>query len=257
MENIKKELCLIGDSLIRPFTLSKYIMIKNRHINLDNTNIVEIANNFIEIGIDNGIRGDLLFIMVLYLYRDLTIPLPANYDIFSLFNKNYKADNIHQAIIDSINKLKDMSNDSLDGENCYDGVNVSHLLEALIKNNYDTEDYKSLYESGMFKNSYLHQYYKLYTDIYDFEKELLMQDKQTIRPVTKADICGDNLQTVKAIAEAKKSNYHHNNNLVFFSNKDKETVAILLSQKYSCPFVYDNDINKYSKFNVINADEVN
>ena len=252
------DISLLNYSLIRPITLARYGYIKNRNIDREELNILDLANIFVDKGISYGLRGDLLFILVLYINNLEMNKIPADYDYFGLG----KSENCESSVDNIMKYLDDMNQGNIlyESDNT-DDLTIGDFIRKIKPPGYDKSLYSSFTEAKYYNDTYLDQFISLYNIIYEFEKRILLIRGESVKQIIKIDkndkLYEDDITSSNKIS----SKYNNNNKIVIYSNHNNKLVAILLSQNHHCPCVYTDDKEYYireykDKFDIVDADTI-
>ena len=246
------DLELYNKTLIRPITLANYSIIKNRDIDIGDASILDIASCFVSKGIKYGIRGDLIFILVMYLNDNFYDSIPADCDYLGFGSaSNYS---------ESVDIIMKYINDMNKGDILYKPISsnpeltVGDLLAHIKPPGYDSSLYVSYDEAEAYRDTYIYQYMRLYYIIYEFEQNMLMEQGELIQPIESVKY-EDMVHSASNRLKDQQGDSYNNNSLVTYSNPNNMSTAVLLSQKYKCPFIFTNGDDIFDKFTIINADE--
>lgn len=81
-----------------------------------------------------------------------------------------------------------------------------------------------------------------------------MEQGELIQPIESVKY-EDMVHSASNRLKDQQGDSYNNNSLVTYSNPNNMSTAVLLSQKYKCPFIFTDGDDIFDKFTIINADE--
>lgn len=247
---------ITGRPVIRPITFVKYTIIKSRY-SKSNSDLLDLTNKLFLKGLDYDIRGDVLFILSIFMAyigkNDIN-----NNNLFGYGEFKTK----YEAIDDVLERINIMRNNKILYQDRVKELTVEDLILSFISPGYDENKYQSYLEAFKYDDSYTNHFENIYRRIYEFEKALRTDEGKSVQTITKEDITRTWSIDIHDIQfrENLKNRKYSNKNLVIFKSRDKDTIAIasLLALKYKCPFIHEDSlldkIRNDKNINIIIAD---
>lgn len=247
---------IMGEPIIRPSTLAKYAKIK-LSLPFNYIEIYDLTRSCVELGMECGVCGDVVFILSIFIYDNILKGSRVNtfieFDLETItLDTLYKNINL---LYDKIMQIISLEDPTYIKYSKIKGLTMLDLIYNVMGYRY-TGDYTSYGEALLYNDTYGDNFESLYLEIFESEKYLLIQKGDRVNTFDKSDI------------EKYRSNYKNTfaNNItplnreikciVTFKSDSKLAMAILLSNKYNCPFVKDvgQDLSIYD--DIILADEI-
>ena len=257
MVDVIDRIKLIGEPVIRPSTLTKFTKLK-AHTHFDHLELYDVIRTCVEKGIDLGLKGDMIFIIYLFIY-DLTL---KGVEVHTFIDTDLSKLPIHgfyrniDKLYDKITKMISLEEPTFVKYCKEDEVTFADIIYNIIGCRYDETKYSSYGEAKLYHDTYAYNFEDFYLNILEFENYLLLQKGAVINNVTKKDIEKYKKNYGKTVFNNRVASSNKTKYLVTFKSESKFAVAMLLSNKYNCPCVQDigQDLSLYD--DIISADEL-
>lgn len=250
------QLKIFGDPIIRPSTLAKYSKIKLglpfRYIT-----VYDLVRLCIENGMDCGLRGDLIYIVFIFVCDNIMKGSRVN-TFLNIDSDNLTIESLNENIIllyDKISQIIRLEDPTYIKYSRDKSLTMLDIIYNVMGYRY-TGDYESYGEAELYNDTYADNFEDLYLEIFESERYQLIQQGTMFSRFTKSEIEKYRAKYKKSFADNITPITKDNRCIVTFKSDTKLTMAILLSNKYGCPFVKDEgqDLSLYD--DIILADEI-